>query len=300
MTKEGTLVGALALAIAPACITFPGPAFWAQGTEHFFRVDAAQDTLEWIEIRHGLQLADEQGPAALQAALAGARVYPPGGGFLSIDLDTLGDSPEDLELELDPDIVEFKLLAAGVCVVETRLFAQPQGAVGWWRRTRVERVSDWLEFFHRHELMPTLPLYALGPPGFSWTLPSFDEATLALTRGAALQGRRPWSLRGDTIVFESEVSEDYAARCLDEAQHQALDDNDTQARWTIEGTHVEAIFAPGPSGWMSCIDGGNVRDRGQPARSAVRRNQVPLASSEDYTGWRKSAGLPAERQPWPR
>ncbi len=288
------------IALLASCFSPPKPVMKSTYGEHFFRVDAERDTVDWIAIEHGLHGLRGHGGRRLQALLDGMRMYP-AGGLDSLDL----DPPPSADAQ-ETDSAEGKSGRAGRAVVhveEARLVLDTNKAPTLWRRITIDHAADWLDVFHetkisRIEFSPFLFRSTWGPfdatQQFLLKFPYFDLATFELQRRADESGRKPWSLQGSSIVFEGPASPEYADRCRHEwASGPAAGFASTQPEVLFDGTTLALRFTPDGSGWICAGTEFSIENETPyRMRHHLLDRGFTIEPQETYARLRASAGLP--------
>ena len=266
---------------------FARPAFnWAHD-EHHWRIDAEQDVVEWIEITHGLCDSTEEFDEHTRSVLAGARVFPPGGGFPSWDIDALAAEESFWPRELSVPVLE---LAPTLRVQEARLVFDDEGLPTLWRTMRFERASAWLVAFQRWMAEHWSNVGELDdssgvPPG----------ARLAVK--AALDQRQLFKLEGNAFVLEAQVDAETARRWIERFRADPADPNlRPPAEISFDGQTLRVRFVPDESGWIgartySLNSPGLDHAQLQIERTPLTTSQLSFEPTSIYTQLRREAGL---------
>jgi hypothetical protein len=206
------ICAALALLTASACSSYR-----STESETLARFLPKENALLVFELEHGIQ-SEVDGPAAVEIAVGalrragnGARIYPPGGGLITLDFDEDGEA-ESMEAERAAAFREF---AHSVHVVDRGLFVDGQGRLSFFRLTRLERfdrllelVNEWINREENGREMDARP--------FRPEFPVFDEASWKLVRAAVGSGHAWLAVDADAIVLDIPMTEANAAQCLAE------------------------------------------------------------------------------------
>ncbi len=218
-----SILAALALLTATSCSSYR-----STESETLVRFVPKDNVLLLLEIEHGIE-AEGDSPAAIQiavgalrAAHGGARIYPPGGGLLTLDFDKVEDGMEAERA------AAFRELADAVHVEDRGLFLDEQGRLSFFRLTRVERFDRVLvlvnEWFNREAGGTDKDARPFRPE-----FPIYDEASWKLVRAAIGSGHRWLSVEGDAIVLDIPMTEASAALCLAELVSESRKDKDLTA-----------------------------------------------------------------------
>ncbi len=298
-------IAALALAVGAlnSCLVFPGPDFVALREEHFVRIDAAHDVVDWISIEHDLVRGSESA-GALRGVLAGRRVFPSGGGWISLDLEKLsqgndGRQPtEPLDEATEEESAAAKRireLAPGVGIVEVALGLEAKGSLALWRRTRIEHASEWLKLLADEELRVESERH-----GMLDTFPVFDARTLELALLAQESGERFWKFRDDSLVFEMPMTPANAARCVARITDAAAESKGGYTRTLLNNLRelkiaderLHARFGPDESGWIALTDNHAKTEKLQRITATwAGEHGLAVEPVESFAARRRAAGL---------
>jgi len=243
---------ALCLAARESCAVLPSPAFTWSSEAHHVRLDGDADEAEFLSLYADLAPGGDDALEALRLAVGRKRVFPPGGGFLSFDLDT--DLEPDVVGQPDPKLLALRELVPSVAVTEAGLVLDPNGRLCLWRRVRVGRASQWLELLSTGLLRGEEPGFHVG------RFPAFDERSAEMMELAWARGERFCSIAGDSLRVDMPSTGENAARLLaylfecalgnrtgeSESLHLATSLRDVE----IGQQRLRLRLGPDESGWM--------------------------------------------------
>jgi hypothetical protein len=269
---------------------FRGPAFLSSRGEQYFRIEAEQDVLEWIQIQHGLVVGDvavdHSMADQLQSVLAGARIEPAGGGWIAFEFDKL--PKESLSANSEADAValrELQALASTVTVEEARLVFDEAGELTLWRKLRAEHASAWLEMAQRSFLSDAA--LAKTPedvrlPGLSFDAPSFE-----LLRSEISKGEKVWRFEGGALVTEAPMTAENARRCAARIHRIGVETS-------YDNGHLRIRYLPSANGWIRSMF---LIENGSSKYDAAIVDELEAAgikaeAPEAYVSLRSAAGLP--------
>lgn len=203
------MIARLAVALAPLALGACTSRHQVAEYELHVRYVAETDCLMLAEVEHGIASnAPEPAVDGLRSVLAGRRVYPPEGGWISLDLDDLPTPVSDGEPAALRDLREF---AGAVHVERSFLCVDEQGRLSLFRTTRVDHFRRQLEivdaWWNRERAKD-------APAPFAPTFPFLDRESNEMSRSAFASGH-PWlSIDGDAVVLDVPMTSGNAARCL--------------------------------------------------------------------------------------
>lgn len=268
-------LAALALALLPCagCLEFPAPAFRAAASEHFVRIDAERDVIEVLSLHLGLAPGGDDALEQLRAVVDGRRVFPPGGGFLTLDLDRELTADEDDGME--EATRELQELSPSLSIAGAGLALDDRERVTLWRHVRIERASEWLRLAETAERRGPGPHFPAG------RLPAFDARSSELQEAAWARGERFLGLEGDSLVIDLPSTSENAALLLAHVLEDALEEGrDGWAALAVSMRSLESRdervrirLGPDESGWMHLGWGGDVpraNDDGRFEAAALR------------------------------
>lgn len=287
------------MCIAPACasldslsfpsFSFPSPAFqWTRG-EHHWRIDGEKGAVEWIEITHGLCDATAEFDAQMSCLLAGARVFPPCGGFMSLDLEgaVANESLTPSEETFPPPA-----LIPTLRVVEARLVLDDEGRPTLWRRIRFEHASAWLRAFE-HQITSSVGENEAASCQADMPAGMHFGAHYALAQGELFK------LDGNAFVVEAQMDAETARRWIETFRDDPADPKlRPPAEIAFDGQTLRVRFAPDESGWIGArtyslnapgLDDAEVDIDGTP----LTNTKLPIEPSSTYLQLRREAGLDA-------
>lgn len=271
------ILSAFALVAVSACASFR-----STESETLVRFLPQDNALLVLELQHGIE-SEGDSPAAVQLAIdalcavdRGARIYPPGGGLVNIDFDSIdeGSAPDAARLDA---LREF---ADAVHVEDRGLFLDEQGRLSFFRLTRLENfdrliviVNEWI---NREVSEPEK-----GERPFRPDFPIFDEASWKLVQDAA-RSRHSWlGLENNGIVLDVPMTEANAALCLSEIVSEGRKSEDDAVALqffeqlsgvSIGGGHARLRFCGGFKPVLRFVD----RARNQDYDDSVKRRLVEL------------------------
>jgi hypothetical protein len=266
-------VVALALVLetfTPAC--FPPPSYESLRFEMHARCSSAGDEIDLLVLERGIHRGSKDvTPAheALANAVAGRRILPPEGGWLSIDFDKeekelanelagLPDSVIDSD-ESYRDARDRLELVRSVHVERTGLFLDESGRLSLyqlWRITKPEVLLEWMNRAINQSLVEKAGRDE--PPRLEF--PLLDERTWERAIARARKGGAWIRIEEGSLVLDLPITRECAAKCL----AAILDDEDIRKLWhglisgatSIEVGEERTIlrFDGGPTRWMPILD----------------------------------------------
>lgn len=277
---------ALALTSFSECPELPGPAFTNTAEEHWLRVDSKADTAEFVSLYRGLVPGEGDALAQLRRVVGKRRVFPPGGGWLTFDLDEPLD-PARLANADARDLALFELYPS-LSVTAAGLALDESGSACLWRVVRLERASECLRLGESSAMSGDGPHFPVGE------FPAFDTRSSELLEAARARGERFASLAGDSLAIDVPSTAENAARILAHAFGAALAGKESDLEsWAQLGTclrHVEISgerlrvrLGPDESGWMrvswSALDSAGAGARGPFDAATLRAAGFEIADS---------------------
>ncbi len=270
--KQGRSMLACLAVVAwlPSCMSITEPSFESCFDEHYLRVDAGLDTMEWIVVEHGISHLQAGVPERIRAVLAGDRFYPAGG-------DSLLDIPTTLEwmpirgAALDEASAQrIHEVLQGLRVEQASLVLDANGAPTLWRRFVLEHASEWVSTWN----------FIPGDAGIEFA--SIDTASKPENHPDG-----PWAIEHNALVFRAPASAARAAQ-LREAWKKNVEQSHpgTRTDSSFDGTLLELSLAPDASGWMPMQIGA------WQLRRQLESCGIQAEPTQNYVQLRASAGLP--------
>lgn len=279
----------LCVALLSSCCSwsFSTSAFQWRSDEHYWRIDGANDVVEWIEIEHDLGQPTNDASEQLRKVLAGERVFPPGE-WLSFDLEK---PVQNIELGGNGNSsAMLHELAASVRVVEAHLVLDTDGRPTLWRRTKFERASKWLEAWQHFVLPMILEEQVNGLIDER----SLSPASVALIREATSNGAQLWRLDGNALVYELPMTEADARLALSERGSEPVDPSLRQpAEISFDGQVVRCRWRPDETGWIGARAYYWLGERTGdiPELAPLGDIGIAIEPTESYLALRRAAGL---------
>ena len=293
-----------ASAFVAACI-FPDPDFWIVQSEYHVRYMEDADTIQLVELHHGLGAHDVEVAAdAVEQLVAGWRRFPPEGGWLFVlDMDEEGFWAWEEEFEGGERPEDVQELIAGLKSVEpllrverAGLFIDDEGRLSLFRDVRIEAAtrlaglaSDYANLQLRH---------AENEPGeFQPDAPVFDVRTRELWREAAEADHSWAAIEGGGLVLRVPMTRANAARCMAHLLGEAAaPDGRSVVEFfehvrTVEVQDELAVLSihPGEDGWFHFI--------GDPTK-IVGDDSALRDELEERGHSLEDSRAPAELRPW--
>jgi len=200
----------LALAATlPFLTTCCDSAYRIEQGEILLRYRSKDDSLLVLEVEQGIGGTADKAADALQDALKGHRLYPPEGGFISLDF----DKPHTVEPGEEQEHADFLELARSVHVVDARVFLDDQGRLSFLRLTRIANFHRVLELVNAWTNRENAGVYDTARP-FEPRYPVFDEQTRDAFRAASASGHAWLHVEGEALVLDVPMTPTNAAQCL--------------------------------------------------------------------------------------
>lgn len=259
MSRPWAALMSACLAVLGAC----SQAYDYDRQEVVIRLRADEDALSILEVQSGISAARDKADAvaALEAALAGTKRYPPEMGFIAVDFD---DEEYCATLESEAERAAFREFAANLHVAEVHVYQDARQQLCFARHTRIEHLGRTLEIVNawlNRTLREDFSRQDADPRDRIDDFPIFDVLTRDAFRSAASNGHAWLSLRDDALVLDVPMSAANAARCLEALAAGRLNGSDARLLTQASGLELR--------------DGHALVSFGGPSRPLVRFESDP-------------------------